>query len=514
MRVKGPWGWILVVSLAVVPVAWAESDQDPIQLDVEASTLRMAPPCLLEAKWALWRAGSLPGDGTRPAIAFLPETTTAIQYWRNRTLVVDPRTGTGLWAHMDPLASRTLTFRPEEVYLVRPRDGPDLRLAVDAESTPESFQAAPGLTLSVEDQATDLVPPRASFHLGSLYRDLSERRTSSGWSELTLRGLEGTGDVTILVDGWELRLSNPSNTANIQTGTTMLHDLHGVHHQSYSFLVLTSRASSVEFPSANIAWRGYVADPGLQWSGAAYLNQVNGFLSLDGITHAIQSDVLKLEGEFHAWTDFAESPADAQVNLRATGRGSTSYAPPAPTSSQSLVSLPAAIGLGAPMLLGLLLIGAFSMRSVRVSGAAPRRSATPRIVPRASPAVSRAHHDGPVSVPIDPLSSSTAPVPDGSVPHNATATGFLHDVEGMLAKVRDEPLNGEARFHLGVALLKAERSREGLRHLAQSFRLSPESLLRFLESPDYEDVRRRHEVRALLGRIQREQHWKIWGGYA
>lgn len=87
-------------------------------------------------------------------------------------------------------------------------------------------------------------------------------------------------------------------------------------------------------------------------------------------------------------------------------------------------------------------------------------------------------------------------------------------VSDLLERVRTNPLDGIARFELGIALLKADHLELGLKHLDRAFRLFPEALLRFLEDPAFGPLRQRDEVKRILRRFQRDQERRLWMGYA
>lgn len=87
-------------------------------------------------------------------------------------------------------------------------------------------------------------------------------------------------------------------------------------------------------------------------------------------------------------------------------------------------------------------------------------------------------------------------------------------LEVALERIRENPLDGDAHFDLGVELLQAGDLESALPHLDRSFRLMPVTILKLLGDPTYAPVLENPSVRDLLGRYHREQQRKLWAGYA
>lgn len=87
-------------------------------------------------------------------------------------------------------------------------------------------------------------------------------------------------------------------------------------------------------------------------------------------------------------------------------------------------------------------------------------------------------------------------------------------LETLLRRIDVNPFDGEARFHLGLELLRRGNDALGLRHLAQGFRYHPAGILRLLQDPDLAPIRDHVEVRRLLKRFHRDQSRRVWTGYA
>lgn len=471
----------VVLLLMVAGPAVAGSVNPTVKLDVSATQVWVGAPLNLVTQNALMHP-LLPQSRNveDPAILFEPASATATQYWYNSTVIRDPNTGRPAYRMPAELQSRTLPIDTTKLYLTWAKDGADIRVLVEA-ARGAQVQVRPGAVLGLENPSPDPKRPRALDYTGTLFDDFSKRPANSGWGQFSVESIQGVGEVSMLIDGYDLRLASATAEREVHTGMSTSFETPATMREDYSFLILIIHSARIEFPPRAGAWEGYVANPQLSWNGPAEVRDCTGVLTLNQVSGIVQVDTLRLDGGFQASLSYSDAATATTAHLTANGRGVTSDR--ALAGEGRALNLAPQLGLGIPAGLGLGVLGLVALRALRFRS---QGAAKPPAPPTPGPAPA-----APAQPPLDPK-----------------------DVGGALERVRADPLDGPARFALGIALLHSDQADEAARHLERSFRLSPESLLKFLEAPEFAEHRQRKEVRGVLARIHREQNWKVWSGYA
>lgn len=184
------------------------------------------------------------------------------------------------------------------------------------------------------------------------------------------------------------------------------------------------------------------------------------------------------------------SSADSERSGAVPARASNDDSAAAP----SAVFGPVSTSGGLSLWMGTLALGTLIGMSVHRFGAPNRGAARPRsgvaVGPRAE----------------SPLPETSPPAPSGDVPERTA--------DKLMREVRERPLDGEAHFLLGIQLLRQDDPKRALPHLARSFRLRPDLIVRLLEDESLRLVRDDPRVRVLLRAVQRENQQRVWSGYA
>lgn len=511
MRVS-VWGiFALLVWVMMAPPATAAL-LPSLRLEMSTTHVRVGPTSVLQTQNAVWRADLPPSTGVRdPVATFEPESVVATVYWRNVTIVLSPESGEPLHRRWSDLESRPLDFAPEQLYLLRPRDGPEVALLVNS-PFPVVVQAGANAMFHTGHDDAPGVAPRALQHAFPFLNEFATKPSDAAWSEMDLRTVSGGEGVLLLVDGWDLRLSDGQRQVDLRTGYETTFQSPLLATESYQFVLLSIERGQVQLPQAGPFWQAWVRSPYASWSGPAYLHRVVGVVNDEKGGQHFKVDTLRLDGAFHAWFTFDEANGNV-LRMRVAGQGATSLQPesvPTPT-----LPIPPAVGVGAPLLVGVAVLGTIGLRVVQGNHLARQAPRAPSSRPAGTSLLEASLDAGPV-----PAAAQAQPAPPSGLsdvaptPAGAGAAAPPATIDAILAQVRENPLNGEARFHLGIALYRDNKPSEALRHLDRSFRLSPEALLKFLESPQYAEIRSRPEMRVLLQRFHREQHWKVWASYA
>ena len=84
----------------------------------------------------------------------------------------------------------------------------------------------------------------------------------------------------------------------------------------------------------------------------------------------------------------------------------------------------------------------------------------------------------------------------------------------LVTHLRDNPHDGAARLELALLLVQRGQRSLALTHLEHSFRRYPEGVLRILQDPALEGLRRDEDLRAILKRFHRSQQQRLWAAYA
>jgi len=464
--------WV-VAGAVLVPMAAAVSPRI-LEVNAKVSHLLLPAEATIDARAALFRMD--PGEHPVGALSLEGGDVHVVQYWVNATELVDPISGGVLVHQFKPVAWSDVPLSPNRIEFLHPTDEPDVRL-VAASALGLTF-ASPGDVRANASAARDAIgPSRANDAARQPTLGAFDRPpTASGWLEFEASTITGPGEVSLLIDGWGVRLQDDEHSMDVHTGSTQEHE-HGFGNgghadATYTFLVIRAHDARLVLP-AGTHLEGFAPAPQISWDGPAHLELYSGDVDVGQARVPITQREMTIEGKFRSDLEFAPDSAFAGASLRAAGVGVAS------------IALPQAAGLAPSQQMGVWASVAVGALAVSVLGVqtyrGPRRA---RIAPP----------------PTSPLVGPPAPE--------------ILDLGQLIERAQKQPLDGELQFRLGVELFRVGRPDVGLRAIDRSFRLHPPAVVRLLEDPELASIRDSHEIRQLLGRFQREQHRKVWAGYA
>lgn len=462
---------VLVGLVASIPFALASPA--PAELDCELVQLRVDAPADLFLGETVAALAGRPVIG-EPLWELARGEIRLTQYWQNSTVVHEPGSGGTLHRTQLLKESETIAFRATRLTLVEANTDPEVRFF-----TPNAnMEAGTGTTLSTLPLAEWDDRVVATFTQSSVRR-FYEAPTDSGWIRFHPQAANSVESAAFLVDGWTLRLFDGARELEVKTGVSAQRIASvyngGLEQETYSFLVLELADASLRFHPDLPAFEGWTQAPSLAWEGPATVTAQHGRGQAGDQTFAFQDEPVGVDGRFFAAATFDDV---GSARLSVEGEGDIARAHPLSLPSNGSPDF-------APMMAATAL-GAAILTVVYLTRRRARHLATVEAAAQAATAAAR------------------PPAPEGRLPDDAA---------GLLAHVQKQPLDSEAHFRLGVALVR-EQGTTGLRHLDRAFRLQPEGILRFLEDPEYAPIRDRDDVRHMLRRIHRDNQWKIWGGYA
>jgi hypothetical protein len=467
--------WWVAAGILLLPMALAEAPQ-VLELRAQIASFEVDHATALEARDGLFRLDL----GLEPQPSLLLDDATKVsvtQYWVNTSVLVDPVSGATLERLNEVPESKTWTVEPGRITFLHPTDLPDVR--VDLNSL-FGLTLEPVSHLRVDTSVAPgaLGPSRGyqATRQGHLV-DFDRAPPNSGWVELGADQVSGPGEIRLLIDGWGVRLEDAREAQEIHTGSG--HD--DGHHfgngghttETYSFLYVRAEGARLGLPPA-ARLEGYAPAPQIAWDGPARLELFHGDIDAGPDRVPVTQKDMTLDGRFQADVEFGPDAAFAGAPLRAAGVGVTSV--PLPKVAGGLAPAQQ-LGVWASVAVGALTVGVVGVQTYR----SPKRGPTP-------PAAA---------------ASASAPAPPEKL-----------GLGELLERAQKTPLDGELQFRLGVELFRQGRPDVGLRALDRSFRLHPPAIVQLLEDPELASIRDRADIRQLLGRLQREQHRKLWAGYA
>jgi hypothetical protein len=466
--------------LLAMPMAAAAAPQ-VIEVRAQLEQLDVASPARVTLREALFRPVFDEGAAAGSFAVFEDGRVTVTQWWRNNTVLIDPITGETIHRHDEPLTSRTLDLQPESIELVRPVDTPEIRIALRSVLGMRAENAAE-VRIDAQRPPDALGVPRAytTAHLATL-QPFVEPPPEAGGVDFRPCTLEGYGDANFLIDGWVVRLHEGGEVEEVVTGRDPgpghRFGQGGTRTESYSFLTIRAESTRTTFPHGSAVFQGLAPMPQLAWDGPAKLAVLRGDVNVGPVRVPVTEKQFHIDGRFQAQVLFGPQAAYNGAEFLATGVGTTSSLGNLPLGGGYGVAQ--AAGVWTSLAVGALTIGVLGVHTFRAPGRL-RSAAAPPAAPAPAP----------------PPAEEKLGLPE------------------LIERAQKEPLNSGLQFDLGVELIKIGRADVGLRALDRSFRLEPGGILKLLEDPELAPLRERHEVRLLLGRFQREQHRKVWAGYA
>lgn len=458
----------------------ALADSMTMELVIPFSSIRIPQASLLTLGQAQLRAhldAGLVADS--PVFLFDNDLVTARQYWQNVTIVRDPE-GAPVRVSAENPESLSLGLSVRSLWLSDPVPQADLRLALD----PEGLFGFGGVSaISAQSGARGLDDTGWTTEFPNLteFRGPEEAERGWGWLSFQTSNLIARGGLSILVDGWGVRLEGEGEHKIVRTGSYFepLESGDGTPIQAgaaerrvYTIIVLSTAEVDAAVSSAVVALAGNARDFSVMWDGLASMGVPPGTQS--GGSKG-DSERLDLVGRFRADVEFGLDESRWSSILRADGVGSLSLSPPSYHSSA--VAPPTSL----TNLWQILAVGAVAISLLASQAFFVARRARTRARVRG-----KAARTGPQGASLSRRS----------------------------ALVRLAPLDAKAQFEFGVELFRRGDVVRALNHLERAFRLEPERLLRFLQDSRFAWIRGDARVLDLLRGIHREQQRRVWAGYA